>query len=95
MILYRNFCLHARERFAFAFKGKNSVLTSPRGLAHNPSGACPQPLGSLPTRGWEPAHEGLWASPFKDMSKGALYIMFSFPSSFSPVHLSFWHNKQT
>ena len=27
MILYRFFCLHARERLAFAFKGKNSVLS--------------------------------------------------------------------
>ena len=34
------------------------VLNSPCGLAHNPSGACSQPLGSLLTTPREPAHKG-------------------------------------
>ena len=69
MILYRNFCLHARERFAFAFKGKNSVLTSPRGLAHNPSWACSQPFVGLLTTLRELAHNPSGACPHGVVSK--------------------------
>ena len=63
-----------------------------RELAHNPSWAGSQPLvGKLPTPCGQ-APEGLWASPFKDMSRGIPTPQWSMPM-FQNTPSMFHHSR--